>query len=167
MNRVSLLSLTFVCTWLACAAAASMAVAAECIAAPDYPCPTPEHARGAAELLRDLTPAALVALTFGALSFGAHVRAAKREGRRYACSAPVTIRRDDSDHVVVIVNISQRGARLRLEDIDLNPGEDIALESEDLDKSAKVIWVGGGEAGVAFHATLTAQSLNAIRRRKA
>lgn len=88
----------------------------------------------------------------------------KYRARRRLTSFDVTLRTDDGRQEASIVDITDKGARLRLEYGDLEEGGAVWIALHGKDRGAQVVWSKEGEAGIAFDQFLPLDVLSAVNR---
>lgn len=84
--------------------------------------------------------------------------------RRRATNFDVILITDEGKCAVEIVDITERGARLRLECGQLDSEQPVTLAIRGKNYSARVVWQKIGEAGIEFDALLSLETLSAINR---
>ena len=84
--------------------------------------------------------------------------------RRRATSFDVFVQTDDGKRQASIVDITDKGARLRMETGDLENGAAVKVALRGKDHGALVVWTKEGEAGVAFDQLLPPDVLSAVSR---
>ncbi len=88
----------------------------------------------------------------------------KYRARRRVTSFDVTVSADGGKRPASIADITESGARLRLEYGNLEEGTLVAIAIHGQDWSAQVIWNKEGECGVAFDQILPLDVLAAVNR---
>lgn len=86
----------------------------------------------------------------------------KYRARRRVTSFDVTVQSGDSTCNASIADVTEGGARLKLDLDGIEDGDSIALALQGKQKTAKVIWHKDGEAGIAFDELLPLDVLAAI-----
>ncbi len=84
--------------------------------------------------------------------------------RRRATSFEVFVQTKDGKRQASIVDITDKGARLRLDAGDLEKGAAVKVALRGKDHEALVVWTKEGEAGVAFERLLPLDVLSAVSR---
>ena len=84
--------------------------------------------------------------------------------RRRLTSFDVNIEVDDSISQAEIVDVTDKGARVRIEGDDMEPGAQVTIDLHGKGRSAKVVWCKKGEVGIAFDEFLPLDVLAAVNR---
>jgi hypothetical protein len=84
--------------------------------------------------------------------------------RRRVTSFDVILHTDDAKYRAQIVDITERGARLRLDDTVLDSELPLILAIRGKDYTARVVWQRIGEAGIEFDSLRPLEALSAISR---
>ena len=84
--------------------------------------------------------------------------------RRRATNFDVILVTEEGKCAVEIADITERGARLRLEGAVLDPERPVTLAIRGKDYTARVVWQRSGEAGIEFGTLLSLEALGAISR---
>jgi len=85
----------------------------------------------------------------------------KRRWKRHACSLECVTRCADGFHLAQVVDISQVGAKLRI-DCTCQPGERIDIGLSGTEYAAKVIWHNSNFAGIAFRRRISLAQLRKL-----
>lgn len=84
--------------------------------------------------------------------------------RRRITSFDVILVTDEGKWAAEIADITERGARLRLECGQLDSEQPVTLAIRGKDYTARVVWQKIGEAGIEFETILSLEALSAISR---
>ena len=88
----------------------------------------------------------------------------KYRARRRVTSYDVTLQTDLGRRNANIVDVTECGARIRLEFGNLEPESEVTLTFCGRDHKARVVWNREGEAGIQFEGTLPLASVNHLNR---
>lgn len=88
----------------------------------------------------------------------------KYRARRRVTTFDVVLHADGCARAAEIVDVTDRGARIRLEFGNLEPGSVVSMDIRGQSYGAKVIWNKEGESGLAFDGLLPLDAIAAINR---
>lgn len=88
----------------------------------------------------------------------------KYRARRRVTTFDVTVITDDGDRPGCIVDVTDKGARLRLQYGNLEEGQSVRMAIHGQEWPAQVVWNKEGECGIAFEKLLPINVLSAVNR---
>jgi hypothetical protein len=88
----------------------------------------------------------------------------KYRARRRLTSFEVFLSTDDSRRRADILDVTERGARIRLDIRNLEPDTEVAVDIRGRSYPARVVWCKEGEAGIAFKGILPLDTFGAVNR---